>query len=399
MKKSNANKCIPYGHQCIDDSDIEEVIKVLKSDWITQGPKIKEFEKLICQYTGANYCIVVSSGTAALHLATLSSGVRQRDEVITSPNTFLATANCIIYAGGTPRFADIDPHTNNIDPKKIKGLIRMDPSRKKIKGIIPVHFAGLPSEMETIKSIADEYDLFVIEDGCHALGSEWQDSKGRWHKVGSCSHSNITVFSFHAVKHITTGEGGAITTNNKNLYEKLLRLRNHGMTKDPDLLRRNDAPWYYEMHELGYNYRITDFQCALGISQMKKLDSFIERRNIIAEKFNDEFNNIEEISIPFVTEKNKCSYHLYVIKINFPKIEKTRIEVINELKSNGIGTQVHYIPIHLQPYYQEKLGCKKGDFPIAEDYYERALTLPLFPKMSDEDVEDIINGVKKFIGA
>ena len=295
---------IPYGRHYIDDEDIAEVIKVLKSDFITQGPKIKEFEDALCKYTGAKYAVAVSSGTAALHLACLASGIGRGDEVITSPITFVASANCVLYCGGIPLFVDIQNDTLNIDPEKIISKIT-----NKTRAIIPVHFAGHPCDLEEIHSIAKKYRLFVIEDACHALGAEYRGTK-----IGSCQYSDMTVFSFHPVKSITTGEGGAILTNNETLYEKLLTLRTHGITKDKEKWKaREEGDWYYEMQYLGYNYRITDFQCALGISQLRKLDRFISRRREIARIYTERLSRVEGIILPVERQYVKYAWHLYTI--------------------------------------------------------------------------------------
>lgn len=372
-------KTIPYGHQWIDEKDIKEVIKVLKSDWITQGPKIKEFEEALCKYTGAKYAVAVSSGTAALHIACLAAGIKEGDEVITTPITFVATANCILYCGGRPVFADIQEDTVNIDPDEIKKKIT-----KMTKAIIPVHFAGHPCDLEEIYEIAKENNLIVIEDACHALGAEYKGSK-----IGSCKYSDMTVFSFHPVKSITTGEGGAVLTNNKDLYEKLLLLRNHGITKDKrKFINKKEGGWYYEMHELGFNYRITDIQSALGISQLKKLDKFIKRRREIVDIYNKELSEIDEIILPVERPYVKSSWHIYYIRLKNP--QKRRF-VFEKLQEKGIGVQVHYIPVYRQPYYQTNFGYKKGDYPKAEDYYHRSLTVPLYPKIK---ISGIINIMK-----
>ncbi|MEE9215031.1 MAG: DegT/DnrJ/EryC1/StrS family aminotransferase, partial [Thermodesulfobacteriota bacterium] len=336
------------------------------------------------------------------------------DILWTSPNTFVASANCALYCGAKPDFVDIDPHTYNISVDAMKAKL----SKAKKNGclpkiVIPVHFAGLPYDIEAIKRIADEYKLVVIEDACHALGAQWEDSKGRWHKIGSCSHSDMTVFSFHPVKHITTGEGGAITTNNQDLYEKLLLLRTHGITKNPAKFVNEDLayspsensltvltprssnvnPWYYEMQELGFNYRITDIQCALGLSQLNKLDVFVEKRRSIAAKYDEAFKDIEWIKTPIESEASHSTYHLYVVQIDFNKLGKNRSQVMTILREKGVGTQVHYIPIHLQPYYGNKFGYKDGDYPIAEIFYSKALSLPIYPKMAEEDVEKVVKSI------
>jgi len=385
-------KFIPYGYHWIDKDDIKEVVKVLKSDWITQGPKIKEFEDALCKYTGAKYAVVVSSGTAGLHLACLATGIKKEDEVITSPITFVASANCVLYCGGKPVFADIQDETVNIDPKEIKNKIT-----KKTKAIIPVHFAGHPCDLEEIYALAKKYNLMIIEDACHALGAEYKNSK-----IGSCKYSDLTVFSFHPVKSITTGEGGAVLTNNKKLYEKLLMLRNHGITKDPAKFTINHQPstindygsWYYEMQELGFNYRITDFQCALGLSQLKKLNKFIQRRREIVEIYNKELSKIDEIILPKEKPYVKSSWHIYYIRL---KNSQRRKEVFERLRKKGIGVQVHYIPVHLQPYYRNNFGYKEGDYPKAENYYNSTITLPLFVKLNKKQINYILNKIKEAI--
>ncbi|MBI5328827.1 MAG: UDP-4-amino-4,6-dideoxy-N-acetyl-beta-L-altrosamine transaminase [Deltaproteobacteria bacterium] len=400
---------IPYGRQWIDEDDIKAVVGVLKSDWLTQGPVVNILEKALAEYCGAKYAVAVSSGTAALHLTCLAAGIKDGDEVVTSPITFVASANCLLYCGGKSVFADIDKDTYNIDPAEIKKKIT-----KKTRAIIPVHFAGLPCDMEAIKKIAEEYDLMIIEDACHALGAEYriQNSGLRtneeWIKVGSCSHSDMTVFSFHPVKHITTGEGGAVLTNNEKLYEKLLLFRNHGITKNPEKFTNKDLafshnpeslihnpnPWYYEMQELGFNYRLTDIQCALGLSQLNKLDKFVAKRRDIASLYSEAFKKIECIKTPVELETKKSAYHLYVLQIDFEKIGKSRDRVMIELMEAGIGTQVHYIPVYMQPYYGNERNYKKQRCTVAEQYYSKALSMPLYPKMTDVEVTKVINSVK-----
>ena len=377
---------IPYGRQWIDEEDVSQVVAVLKSDWLTQGSKTGEFEKAICEYTGADYCLVVSSGTAALHLAVASLGIETGKEGITSPNTFVASANCLIYNGLKPVFADIDEHTYNINIDEIQKKIT-----KNTSVIIAVDFAGQPADMEAIHKMAK--DIFVIEDASHAIGSKYEDGSF----VGSCKYSDMTVFSFHPVKTITTGEGGAITTNNEELYEKLKLLRSHGITKEDKYLKTNYGPWYYEMQELGFNYRLTDIQAALGISQLKKLDGFIKRRREIVCRYNEAFKSNSILKIPFEKQGIYSAFHLYVLQMDFEKIGKNRKTIMEELINKNIGTQVHYIPVHTQPYYQEHLGYKWGDYPVSEKYYEKALTIPLYPKMTDRDVDYVINTILEVI--
>ena len=378
------DKLLPYGHQWIDEEDIKAVSEVLRSDWITQGSKVAEFEKEFASYVGAHYAVAVNSGTAALHAACFAAQIEKGDEVITTPITFAASANCVLYQGGTPVFADIDTDTLNIDPEEIKKKIT-----KKTKALIPVDFTGLPVDLKEIQEIARQNNLIIIEDASHALGATYKDNK-----IGSIS--DMTIFSFHPVKHITTGEGGMITTNNKKYYERLKIFRTHGITKEKDRLLNYDGPWYYEMQELGYNYRLTDFQCALGLSQLKKIDRIIQRRREIAKKYNCEFKDIPEIKIPQISQADSNpSWHIYIIQVNLEKLKEGRREIFEALRAENIGVNVHYIPVHLQPYYQKIFGYHLGDFPRAEDYYSRAITLPIFPKMSDRDVDDVIKAVKK----
>lgn len=379
---------IPYASQWIGDDDVLAVSYALKSEYLTQGPKVEEFEKQLCDYCGSKYAVAVNSGTSALHIACMAAGISHNDEVITSPITFVASSNCVLYCGGKPVFADIQGDTINIDPGEIRNRIT-----PRTKAIIPVHFAGQPCDMEEIKQIADENKLFVIEDAAHALGAEYRSTQHAAHKrikIGSCAHSDMTCLSFHAVKHITTGEGGAVLTNDEKLYRKLKMLRTHGITRDSaDLINKNEGAWHYEMQQLGFNYRITDFQCALGISQLKKADQFIERRRQIAKKYNEELENINGLTIPSTNLLNTSSWHLYVIRI-----ENNRKKVFETLRNKGIGVNVHYIPVYLQPYYNN-LGYQNGSCPKAEKYYESAISLPLFPKMKDADVLKVVKAVRE----
>lgn len=372
---------LPYGHQWIDDEDIASVVRVLKSDWITQGPKVGEFEEKVAEYCGARYAVAVSSGTAALHAACSVAGISQGDEAITTPITFAATANSVIYCGGKPVFADIREETLNIDVKEIEKKLS-----SKTKAILPVDFAGHPADLDEIRAIAEERKLIVIEDACHALGAEYNGKK-----IGSLS--DMTVFSFHPVKHITTGEGGMVLTDNEEFYEKLKVFRHHGIVKD----NLGKGPWHYDIYNPGYNFRITDFQCALGISQMKKLDRFVKRRREIAARYNQAFAGMKELVTPIEGEDVKAAYHIYVIQLRTELLKVGRKELFKALRAEGIGVNVHYMPLHLHPYYQKEFGYKKGDYPNAERYYERAITLPIFPKMGDRDVDDVIEAVYKVV--
>ena len=378
---------IPYGKQLLDKFDKEAVLKVLNSDFLTQGPKVLEFEKALCRKTGAKYAVAVSSGTAALHLAVLALEVKAGAEGITSPITFVASANCLLYGALVPKFADIDPLTYNIDPKEIEKQIT-----KKTSLIIPVHFRGLACDMKAISKIAKKNNLHVIEDASHAISSNYADGS----KVGNCTYSDMTIFSFHPVKTITTGEGGAITTNSKSLYEKLLLLRTHGITKDKKKLSKNEGPWYYEMQKLGFNYRLTDIQSALGTSQLKKLNRFKKRRREIVKQYNEAFSDLEHVTLLREPKGLSSCFHLFVVKIDFKALGKPRKEVMESLFREGIGTQVHYIPVHFLPYYK-KLGFKRDDFPASKEYYQKALSLPLYPKMTDKEIAYVIKKVKEVL--
>jgi UDP-4-amino-4,6-dideoxy-N-acetyl-beta-L-altrosamine transaminase len=383
MKTKNEKaplKRLPYGRQWVDEDDIAAVVDILRSNWLTQGPTVAEFEKSLTDYCGAKYAVAVNSGTSALHIASLAAGVGKGDVGITSPITFVASANCIAYCGGTPKFADINPATINIDVDALEKVCEKDNP----KVIIPVDFAGQPADLPRIKRIAEKYGAMVIEDAAHSLGAGYTDD-GIKYKAASCAHTDMAILSFHPVKHITTGEGGAVLTNDFDLYERLLELRSHGIAKFPERVIHNEGAWWYEQQKLGFNYRITDIQCALGISQMRKLDSFIERRRELVEIYKETFAamNIDACLLTEAREK-KSSYHLLVAMISGGLERRKR--VFNELRSNNIWTQVHYIPVHFQPWYQETYGYREGDYPNAESYYGSCMSLPLFPAMEDADV-------------
>lgn len=365
---------IPYGRQSIDDDDIKAVIEVLKSDYLTTGPKVAEFEKVVKDYVGAKYSVAVSNGTAALHVACLAAGIGEGDEVITTPITFLASSNCVLYCGATPVFADVNHDTYNIDPEDIKRKIT-----SKTKAIIAVHFTGQPCELDEIHQIAKEHNLLIIEDAAHALGADY---KGK--RIGSIS--DLTTFSFHPVKHITTGEGGMITTNNKELYKKLILYRSHGMTRDTSLMTTNEGDWYYQQLELGYNYRITDIQSALGISQMEKLDTFIKRRIEIVKKYNQALAKCKGIILPKQLEGCNNSWHLYVIQV----VGKERKAVFDGLRSKNIGVNVHYIPVYTQPYYRQH-GYKGVTCPNAEEVYKNFISLPIYSTLTEEEQDYVID--------
>ncbi|MDI3546999.1 MAG: hypothetical protein PWR10_651 [Halanaerobiales bacterium] len=378
------DKFIPYGRQWIDDDDIQAVIDVLKSDYLTTGPKIKEFEESFADYVGAKYAVAIANGTAALHAACFAAGIKEGDEVITSPMTFAATANSVLYMEGKPIFADIDPQTYNISPEEIKKKIT-----EMTAAVIPVHYTGQPCDLDEIYRIARENNLTVIEDAAHALGATYKGEK-----IGNCRYSDMTIFSFHPVKHITTGEGGMITTNSEEYYNKLIQFRTHGITKDTDIfIKTADGPWYHEQQFLGYNYRMTDIQAAFGISQLKKSDGFLERRREIAGIYNRELADIDWLKLPFQKDDRESSWHLYVVQVDEEQLGKSRKEVFEYLRDKGLGVQVHYIPVYWHSYYQ-KLGYCKGICPVAEGFYKRTITLPLYPRMSDSDVEYVIEVLK-----
>ena len=373
-------KTIPYGHQQIDKSDIASVARVLKGDWITQGPAVEQFEQAIARYCKVKYAVAFSSGTAALHGAYAAAGIGPGDEVITTPMTFAATANAIVYCGGKPVFADIQEDTLNINPEEIKKKIT-----KRTKALAPVDFAGHPAELDSIKKIAREHNLFVIEDAAHALGSEYNGKK-----VGS--FSDMTIFSFHPVKAITTGEGGMIVTERKDFYERLMAFRNHGIIKKP-----GKGPWYYEIQTPGYNFRLTDMQCALGLSQFKKLDKFVQRRREIVRQYNQAFRNVPGLMLPIEKAYAKSAYHLYPIRLRLELLKTGRRKIFEALREKGLGVQVHYIPLHLHPFYKKTFAYKKGDFPNAERYYERTISIPLFPGMTHAQARYVIKTIRTIL--
>ena len=382
-------KPIPYGHQHITEEDIQAVVETLKSDYLTQGPKIVEFEQAFAEYVGVKYAVAVNNATAGLHLAADALGVKPGDKVIVTPMTFAASANCIRYCGGEVVFCDIEPQTYLMDFRKLRELLASYP-KETFKGIVPVDFAGYPHRMEEFRQLADEYGLWIIEDACHAPGGYFIDSKGERQRCGNGKFADAAVFSFHPVKHITTGEGGMVTTNDKALYERLCLLRTHGITRNPERLHENHGGWYYEMQELGYNYRMTDFQAALGISQLKRADEGLCRRQEIAARYNEAFLNIKEIKTPFTAPDVSHAYHLYIIQV------PDRLGLYNYLRENGIYAQVHYVPLHLMPYYQQ-FGNRKGDLPVVEEYYKHCLSLPMFPTLTGEEQEYVIEKVIEYI--
>jgi len=382
---------IPYGKQNISDEDIAEVIKVLKSDWLTQGPKVPEFEQAMAERCQAKYAIATSSATSALHIAALALGVGKDDIVWTSPVTFVATANCALYCHAKIDFVDIEVNTGNMSVNALKEKLSIAKHENKLpKVVIPVHLAGQSCDMQAIKALADEYGFAIIEDASHAVGGQYNQQA-----IGCCQYSDITVFSFHPVKIITSAEGGMALTNNHALAEQLNLLRSHGITSDSEKMTESShGPWYYQQISLGFNYRMTDIQAALGVSQINRLDFFVEKRNQLAQVYDQAFSDINVTSL---TPHKSCysSYHLYILLLPFADDEQHK-EVITQLRAQQICAHVHYIPVHLQPYYQA-LGFKEGDFPQAENYYQRAVSLPLYPDLSNEDQQYIIQQIKILI--
>lgn len=388
---------IPYGKHHIDEDDIQAVVDVLRSGVLTQGPAVEAFEQAIAEYVGAKYALAVSSGTAALHLAALAAGVGPGRSLVTSPITFVASANAGLYAGGSVVFADIDPQTINMSPDSLEIALKANPDAC---AVIPVHFAGLPCDMPAIQAAADQAGAVVIEDAAHALGAQYPDGQ----RVGCCANSLMTIFSFHPVKAIAAGEGGMITTNDERIYRKLLRLRSHGINKldDPfEVAEQAETdgvrnPWYYEMQELGFHYRITDIQCALALSQFKKLDGFIARRRSLVERYDEAFAGMLNCHPAQVAGRGESGHHLYVLRIDFDSIDMSRGQLMQELKAQGVGSQVHYIPVPAQPYYR-KLGHRPEDYPNAQKYYQDALSLPLFYDLSEDQQQHVIATLKMFL--
>jgi len=389
---------IPYGRHSIDDQDIQAVVAQLRSGSLTQGKTVEEFENHIKNYVGATYAVAVSSGSAGLHMAYQAVDMKEGDTLLTSPITFVATTNAAIHLGANVTFADIEEDTLNISPVSIEEKLK---ENKNIKIISPVHFGGLACDMKLIKEKSNKTKSFIVEDAAHALGSAYQDGS----LVGNCKYSDMTVFSFHPVKAIAAGEGGMITTNDEGLYRKLLRLRSHGINKlnDDFLIKEqgytNDLknPWYYEMQQIGYNYRITDIQCALAISQLKKLDKFIDKRKELALEYDKAFRSFKYCQPAQIMNRNNSGIHLYILRIDFNNLGKSRAEVMSEMKSMGIGSQVHYIPIPMHPFYT-KLGHSYNDYPVSLKYYEQALSIPLFYELTDQDQKHVINSLMEVIG-
>lgn len=376
------SKFLPYGKQSIDDEDIEEVVKTLKSPLITQGPKIEEFEKEIAKYCGAKYAVAFNSGTSALHGAYFALGLQKGDEMITTPNTFVATSNAGLYLGANVKFGDVELKTGNLDASKVE-------VSEKTKLITPVHYSGQPVDLKEFSEIAEDNDIKLIEDGAHALGATYDNKK-----IGSLKYSEMAMFSFHPVKHITTGEGGIIVTNDEEYFERLQLFRSHGITKN-NLVNESHGDWYYEMQELGFNYRITDIQCALGVSQLKKLDSFVKSRRRIAKIYDEIFSENPYFDVTIEKENRESAYHLYPILLK-EKFTSHKKEIFSRLRQEGLGVQIHYIPVYKQPYYQ-KLGFNMELCPVCEEFYKREMSIPMYPSLEDEDIEFVKNTLFKVI--
>lgn len=380
-----------YGKQSIDENDIDAVVEVLKSDFLTQGPAIEKFEKCVAEYCGAKYAVAVTSATAALHISCLSAGLGKDDILWTSPITFTASANCGRYCGADVDFVDIDPSTYNMSIAELEKKLQAAEIKPRV--VVPVHLAGQSCEMDKIYKLSQKYGFKVIEDASHAIGADYKETK-----VGCCKYSDMTVFSFHPVKIVTTGEGGMVLTNDKDLYDKLVLYRSHGITLDPKLMTEiADGPWYYQQIDLGFNYRMTDMQAALGYSQMQKVDEFVSKRRYLVKRYNELLKNINGIQLPDQNEDTKSSWHLYVVRVDFSKISKTKNQIFAEMKEKGICLNLHYIPVHTQPYY-ENLGFKGGDFPNSEKYYEEAFTLPLYYALTDEQQDHIVKSLVEVLG-
>lgn len=388
---------IPYGRQDISRADIEAVMAVLRSDFLTQGPAIERFERSVAAYCGVRHAVAVCNATAALHIACLAAGLGKGDTLWTSPNTFVASANCGLYCGASVDFVDIDPGTFNMDPSLLEDkLEKAAKSGKLPKILVPVHFAGQSCDMEWIRRLASKHGITVLEDASHAIGARY-----RGKPVGSCEFSDMAVFSFHPVKIITTAEGGMILTNRQDLYDRLIRLRTHGITRDPSFMEgASHGPWYYQQVDLGYNYRMTDMQAALGASQMTRLDSFVQRRTLLAARYDTALAHLP-VDVPGRDPEAASSHHLYVVRLGTDGAADPagfHRKVFEGLRAAGIGVNLHYIPVHTQPYYR-KLGFREGDFPIAEAYYRRAISIPLYPGMSDEDQDRVVAALKAQLAA
>ena len=386
---------IPYGRQWVDAEDRKAVEAVLVSDWLTQGPAIPQFERALCAYTGAKYAVTVANGTAALHLAMVALDVKKGDRVLTSPITFAASANCALYAGARPDFIDIDDRAYHMDLNRLKDYLKSPTRRKNVKTIVPVHFMGTVMDMKQLDAICAPYGIRIVEDAAHALGASYVDDQHNL-RIGSCQHSDAAIFSFHPIKHITTGEGGAVLTNNEKFYQSLLKLRHHGIVKNSKAVSRPlkpycDEPWFYDIPQVGYNFRLSDIHSALGLSQLRKIDLFVERRREVVQRYSKAFAAIKEIHLPYERPGTRAAYHLFVIRV--PPSKRNALYLF--LKERNVTAQINYIPVHLFGMYQ-KLGFRAGDFPVAEKYFQECLSLPLYPLLSDKEQRKVIDTVLEF---
>ena len=384
---------IPYGHQSIDEADMQAVSRVLQSDWLTQGPALERFEQAVASYCGARFAVAVSSATAALHISCLAAGLGPGDRLWTSPNTFVASANCGLYCGAQVDFVDIDSRTYNLSPEALKFKLGQAKKTGRLpKVVVPVDFAGQSCEMETIASLARKYGLTIIEDASHAIGGLYKGEP-----IGAGTYADMTVFSFHPVKIITSGEGGMVLTNRRDLYEKLIRLRSHGITRETAQMDgESEGPWYYQQIELGFNYRMTDIQAALGASQLERVEEFLARRRKLAERYYELLADLPVV-LPYQHPDTISAFHLFVIRLQLDRLNLNRRQIFEAMRSQGIGVNVHYIPVHSQPYYKQ-LGFKRGDFPEAERYYEEAITLPLYYGLTEEDQDRVVKVLRELVG-
>ncbi len=393
MNQSLCEKNYSYSKQTIDDEDVQAVLSVLQSDWLTQGPSVQEFEQHLAEKFGSRRVTAVCNGTAALHLMGLALGWKPGDIVITSPLTFLASANCILYAGATPDFVDIDPHTYTIDVDRLETRVKEHQAQgRTVKAVVAVDYAGHPCDWKALHQLAQRYEFQLVDDAAHSMGARYEGDS-----IGSSRFADCTMFSFHPVKHVTTGEGGAILTNSLEIDESVKRLRTHGVTKDESRLQRNDGPWYYEMQELGFNYRITDLQCALGVSQLKKLERFVEKRQAIAQYYDAAFESDDRMTVPQVASNVSHVYHLYPLRIHFERLSISKQDLFRKLREKRISCQVHYIPVHFQPYYQQQFGFREGDYPIAERIYRQEVSIPVYPQLESEDLDYISTTIRRVL--
>jgi len=381
---------IPYGRQAISQQDIDAVVDVLRSDFLTQGPKVPQFEKTVADYCGASHGVAVNSATSALHIACLALELGKGDYLWTTPNTFVASANCALYCGAEVDFVDIDPHTYNMCPKELEQkLLKAEAKGRLPKIVVPVHLCGEPCDMEALHALAQRFHFKIIEDASHAIGGSY---KGR--KIGACQYSDITVFSFHPVKIVTTAEGGMCLTNDDTLAERMALFRSHGITRDPALMTHaSEGAWYYQQIELGYNYRMTELQAALGTSQMARIDAFVTRRHQLADRYDQLLSSLP-VTTPLRASESHSGLHLYPVRVQLDKTPRSHRDVFDAMRANGVGVNLHYIPVHTQPYYQAK-GFRPGDFPAAESYYAEAMSLPMFPNLSEAQQDEVVAALAK----